>query len=126
MTEGQSFQLGLISALAQAAGDCDHAFPNQCKTGLPLGVEEVLPDTAHICPSKKELPGVDQHKPHIEPPTQAPNYQTTKERGDAIEATYPEDRALGMVSGPHTQKPKQPKSTTAHSKTWPTAPWRAS
>ena len=99
---GQPFALGAIARLAEMANDPDHGFPAQCAQGLPLGVEEELPEAHGIWPSKTELTGVDQHEPHIDPPRAHPNYPSAKEHEDAIEATYIEDRTEGMVSGPHT------------------------
>jgi hypothetical protein len=48
VSEGQPFLLETIAALARQAGDPDHHFPLQCQHGLPLGVEENLPDAQHV------------------------------------------------------------------------------
>ena len=75
---GQPFRLGMIQALAGAANDQDSDSPQQCKTGLPLGVDEPLPDTAHIWPSKTELTGVEQHETHQDLPHPTDNYPSAK------------------------------------------------
>ena len=105
---GQPFCLDAITALADIAGDPDSAFPQQCKEGLPLGVEEPLPDTSHIWPSKEELADEDPLQEADEeqppPPQQAENYPSALEHEEAIEATFREEVALGLVSGPHTDE----------------------
>ena len=103
---GQPFCLDALTALATIAGDPDHGFPQQCKEGLPLGVEEPLPDTRHIWPSKEELADEDPLQEADEeqppPPQQADNYPSALEHEEAIEATFREEVTLGLVSGPHT------------------------
>ena len=99
---GQPFMLQTIQSLAEMAGDPDSQFPKECAEGLPLGVDEDLPDTRHIWPSKLELTNVDQHEAHIQPPTQQPNYPSAEEHELTIEATFQEELPLGMVEGPLT------------------------
>ena len=100
--DGQPFALETIHRLASMADDPDALFPLDCIEGLPLGVDETLPPTGHIWPSKSELTGVDQHEDYIGPPSSQPNYPSAAEHEDAIEATYIEDRDQGLASGPHT------------------------
>ena len=102
VAEGQPFALGTLAALARQAGDPDHFFPLECTPGLPLGVTDPLPDTRHIWPSKQELTGVDPHETDLAPPHASPNYPSAEEHYEAIEATYREEAAMGMVAGPLT------------------------
>ena len=105
IAEGQPFLLDAIAALARLADDPDSHFPLLCKDGLPLGVEETLPDTSHIWPDKGELAGTDDEMDTPAPPapTRAENYPSAAEHEDAIEATYIEERSLGLVYGPLTE-----------------------
>ena len=68
LPEGQPFLLDAISALARLANDPDADFPLLCKEGLPLGVEEELPDTSHVWPDKSELAGTDDEDDTAPPP----------------------------------------------------------
>ena len=105
---GQPFCLDAITALARQAGDPDSEFPQDCKSGLPLGVEEALPDASHIWPHKteladeEELQAADNEQPP--PPQQADNYPSAIEHEEAIEATYLEEVTLGLVSGPYSEQ----------------------
>lgn len=105
---GQPFCLDAITCLARMAGDPDADFPQQCKEGLPLGVEEHLPDTSRIWPSKQELADEDglqeADEEQLPPPQQAENYPSAAEHEAAIEATFLEEVQLGLVSGPHTDE----------------------
>ena len=102
ITEGQPFLLTTISELARRAGDPDYLFPLQCQHGLPLGVDEVLPDTRHIWSSKMELTSHEAEEAELEQPMLKPNYPSADEHADAIEKTFSEEVGLGMVTGPHT------------------------
>ena len=101
---GQPFCLNALTALATIAGDPDAHFPRTCIEGVPLGVEEYLPDVSHIWPNKTELADEDalQQADHEQPPPphQADNYPSAREHEGAIEATYAEEVQLGLVEGP--------------------------
>jgi hypothetical protein len=49
-----------------------------------------------------KLDKFERSSKYISPPSKKPNYPSAEEHEDAIEATYMEDRDLGLTSGPHT------------------------
>ncbi|CAE8732808.1 unnamed protein product [Polarella glacialis] len=98
---GQPFTLPLLSCLALTAGDPDWQFPLQASDALPLGVTDVLPRTPGIWPTTLEMNEYNEDCEQPEPPSDVPNYPSAAEHEDRIEATYIEERALDMTSGPH-------------------------
>ena len=57
MEPGQPFYLNLISALAEAGGDADAAYPTRVAKGVPLGVTTPTWTSPGIWPTKEELKG---------------------------------------------------------------------
>ena len=102
VTAGQPFTLHLITALAMMAHDPDHAYPTTLHDGVPLGVNEPLPRSPDIWPTKDELTNCEHENDEPPPPRDHPNYPSATEHAQAIEQTYIEERALGMTQGPYT------------------------
>ena len=74
--------------------------PLQAARGMPLGVDEDLPDCSHIWPNKTELSLQEENEETPTDPIQHANYPSAKEHENAIELTYEEDKAEGMALGP--------------------------
>ena len=99
IADGQPFHLRLLHQLLTEAGDVDADFPLQLETGLPLGVEEVLPRTM-VWPSKDELRGRAWEEDDLEPPGSHDNYSSAKDNFGTLEETYLEEVKQDMVLGP--------------------------
>ena len=108
--KGQPFALPLMSTLAQAANDPDWEYPLTVADGVPLGVEEPLPTSPGIWPTKEELKGHQDQlfeptpDDDLPPPTATPNYPSAEEHLAAIRQTYLEEVPLGMTIGPLTKE----------------------
>ena len=102
MSPGQPFCLDLISALAHKTGDPDWEYPLQLANGVPLGVDEPTWTTPGIWPTKEELSGQPAEDDEPEVPISMENYSSATLHEDTIEATYLEEREMGMTLGPFT------------------------
>ena len=101
---GQPFRLHALSTLATHANDADNNYPNTVMHGVPLGVEEYIPLSPNIWPTKDELKGQETETTDTpEPPTSHDNYPSAAEHESAIRATYAEEEPLGMTMGPFTK-----------------------
>lgn len=102
VADGQPFCLDALSYLSQLAGDPDWEFPQTLKDGVPLGVDEPTLPTPGVWPKKDELRGLlweDEPPPGLEAHD---NYPSAELHSEDIEATFEEEKALGMVLGPFT------------------------
>ena len=102
IAEGQPFCLDALSHLASLAGDPDWAFPQVLKEGVPLGVDEPTLHTPGVWPLKEELRGMlweDEPPPGLEAHD---NYPSAELHSADIQATFEEEREMGMVLGPYT------------------------
>ena len=106
ITQGQPFKLKLIKQLLRDGGDPDYDFMDALAEGLNIGVEDPIPPSPGIWPTRQEMSGGDyQTTDEDEDLTlkAMANYSSADEYIKEIEATYIEEKALDMVLGPFTQ-----------------------
>ena len=101
-TEGQPFYLDLLARLAQIMDDQDWQYPLLVKQGVNLGVDEPIPRSPGIWPTKTELHGEIEPEEQPPPPSRHDNYPSAGEHHAAIRATYVEETPH-MVEGPYTE-----------------------
>ena len=101
---GQPFHLDLIGDLAQRLQDPDWEYPKIPKDGVPLGVTSPTLRTPGIWPTKEELRGEEDPYPEHPPLQGRDNYPSAKEFTKEIEATFEEEKRMGMVLGPFAQQ----------------------
>eukprot|EP00438_Fugacium_kawagutii_P007662 Skav232210 [mRNA] locus=scaffold2626:349848:350714:+ [translate_table: standard] len=99
---GQPFHLELLHRLAVAVGDPDSDYPLTLKQGVPLGVTDPTLRSPGIWPTKEELAGEDLESPDFPDLQGRDNYPSAKDFTQEILKTFEEEKALDMVSGPHT------------------------
>jgi hypothetical protein len=96
---GQPFHFHFLSNLAKEAGDCDWGYPLDLVEGVPLGVDSAPLACDHVWPTKEEMTKCPEDPDPGEPCSQA-NYTSAKEFEDAIEATFEEEKEMGLTLGP--------------------------
>ena len=101
MAPGQPFYLNLISALAEAGGDADAAYPTSIATGVLLGVTTPTWTSPGIWPTKEELKGESLWEDLLIPMGRD-NYASAKDFSSQVRKTLVEEVDMGMVEGPLT------------------------
>ena len=101
---GQPFHLDLLADLARSLQDPDWEYPKILKEGVPLGVTSPTLRTPDVWPTKEELRGEEDPYPEYPPLQGRDNYPSAKEFTKEIEATFEEEKTMGMVLGPMTQQ----------------------
>ena len=101
---GQPFHLDLLADLARSLHDPDWEYPKILKEGVPLGVTSPTLRTPDVWPTKEELRGEEDPYPEYPPLQGRDNYPSAKEFTKEIEATFEEEKTMGMVLGPMTQQ----------------------
>ena len=104
MEPGQPFYLNLISALAEAGGDADAAYPTRVAKGVPLGVTTPTWTSPGIWPTKEELKGESPLWEDLLIPMGRDNYPSAKDFSSQVRQTFVEEVDMGMVEGPLTQE----------------------
>ena len=104
IAEGQPFFLNLVSSLAQRLGDPDWEYPLTLREGVPLRVSSPTLQSPGIWPTKEELRGEEDPLPDYPPLQGRDNYPSAKEFTDEINATFEDEKKMGMVLGPFTQQ----------------------
>ena len=102
--QGQPFFLNLISALAEAGGDPDSAYPRDIATGVPLGVTSPTWTSPGIWPTTEELRGESPMWEDLLLPLGRDNYPSAKDFSTQVRQTFVEEVAMDMVEGPLTQE----------------------
>ena len=101
---GQPFHLDLLADLALSLQDPDWEYPKILREGVPLGVTSPTLRTPDVWPTKEELRGEEDPFPEYPPLQGRDNYPSAKEFTKEIEATFEEEKTMGMVLGPMTQQ----------------------
>ena len=99
--EGQPFYLHLLHMLAVHCEDLDADYPLQLQEGVNLGVDAPLLPDPGVWPTKEELGEMPKDLDPC-PPQAEVNYPSAAKFEDNIEATFKEEKDLGMVQGPFT------------------------
>ncbi len=96
---GQPFLLHMVSGLGKEAGDCDWAYPLDLVEGVPLGVDSPPLPCEHVWPTKEEMAKCSEDQ-EPEEPRSHDNYTSATEFEDEIEATFEEEKEMGLTLGP--------------------------
>ena len=96
---GQPFHLLFLSNLAKDAGDIDWKYPLELDEGVPLGVDSPPLPCEHVWPTKEEMAKCPDDQEPGEPCSRE-NYGSAAEFENEIEATFVEEREMGLTLGP--------------------------
>jgi hypothetical protein len=99
VSDGQPFNLYLLSNIAKQAGDCDWSYPLDLVEGVPLGVDSPPLPCDHVWPTKEEMAKSSEDQ-EPDPPCSHDNYTSAAEFASQIEATFEEEKEIGPTLGP--------------------------